>query len=159
MTDYDNLYSAPESDMIISVASASRVRASFRLFHEELDPERVTDAFGAIPTISHRKGDQRTGKSGRIYSPYREGGWILSSKDKVRSCDANDHILWILDQLAHCTTALHRYQQEGYNADIACFWLALSDNTFPILNAETIRRLARYRLKCWFDVYLFPPDD
>lgn len=49
MSDYDDLYSAPGRDVTI-VTSAYRVKASFRLFHNELDPERVTEAFGVIPT-------------------------------------------------------------------------------------------------------------
>lgn len=135
------------------------MKASFRLFHSELDPEHVTDVFGISPTRSHRRGDQRTGKSGRVYSPYTTGAWILSSEDEIRSLDANDHIVWVLGKLSHCTSAVHRYREDGYDADIVCAWFAASDNTCPTLTAETIRELAPFRINCWFDVYLFPPPD
>lgn len=42
------------------------------------------------------------------------------SEDKIRSLDANEHIAWVLCELAHCTSALHRYLGEGYDADIVC---------------------------------------
>lgn len=158
MSEYDDLHSAPAGDFTI-VTSAYRVKADFRLFHEELEPERVTEAFGLCPTVFHRRGDQRTGKAGRVYSPYSTGSWVLSSEDKIRSLDANDHIRWVLCELAHCTGALHQFQDDGYVADIVCAWFAESDNTCPNLTAETIRQLALFRVNCWFDVYLFPPDE
>lgn len=158
MSDYDDLYSAKARDVTI-VTSAYKVKASFRLFHSELDPERVTEEFGVCPTQAHRQGDQRTGKSGRVYSPYLKGGWILSSADKIRSLDANDHIAWVLDELAHCTTTIQRYREDGYDADVVCAWFAQSDNTCPILTAKTIRELARFSINFWFDIYLFPPDE
>lgn len=156
MTDYDELYSAPDRNLTI-VTTAYRVRAGFRLFHDDLDPERVTEAFGVRPTKTHRRGDPNVGKSGMVFAPFPQGAWLLSTKDKVRSLDANDHIGWLLNELAHCTSALHQFQEEGCYADIMCGWFAQSDNTCPILNVETIRKLARFRLSCWFDVYLFPP--
>ncbi|MBZ0189420.1 MAG: DUF4279 domain-containing protein [Candidatus Obscuribacterales bacterium] len=158
MSNYDDLYSAPGRDVTI-VTSAYRVKASFRLYHEELEPEHVTEVFGLRPTYFHRRGDQRTGKSGRVYSPFTKGDWILSSEGKIRSLDANDHISWILGELAHCTSVVHQLQQDGYDADIVCAWFAESDTTCPTLTAETIRELARFWVNCWFDVYLFPPDE
>ncbi|MCA9800570.1 MAG: DUF4279 domain-containing protein [Cyanobacteria bacterium HKST-UBA02] len=106
------------------------------------------------PSHSHLKGEKRVNKSGKEYAPYNAGAWILSSNGRVRSLDANEHILWLLDELAHCHSAIHRLVEQGYRADIMCGWFANSDNTCPSLNAETIRRLAPVRVDFWFDVYL-----
>ena len=158
MSNYDDLFSAPGRALTIAT-SAYRVKASFRLFHEDLDPEQITEQFGFSPTYYHRRGEQRSGKSGRVYSPYTKGAWILSSEGKIRSLNANEHIRFVLGELAHRISVIHRLQQDGYDADIVCAWFAESDNTCPTLTAETISELARFRVNCWFDVYLFPPEE
>jgi len=93
-------------------------------------------------------------KSKTNYSPYSKGVWLLDSETHVNSVDVNDHIKWLIDEIAHCTGALHRLQNSEYSTDVMCGWFAQCDNTCPSLTAETIRRLAICRLGCWFDVYL-----
>lgn len=118
MTLYDDLFSAPEAIIVTVNPPPYKVRASFRMFHEELDPEAISLALDVVPTNFHRKGDQRLGKDGRFYSPYRQGSWRLSSDEHVRSVDANQHIKWLLDTLGHCTGTIHRLQDSGYKTDI-----------------------------------------
>lgn len=153
MTLYDDLFEVER--IITSNATPKRVHAMLRLFHFDLDPVMLTALFNVEPTQSHKRGDQRFGKGGRVYSPYSKGSWILDSESHVKSKDVNAHIQWLLDQMAGNSGAIHRLQDDGYFTDVMCGWHAQCDNTCPALSTETIRRLATFRLSCWFDVYLY----
>lgn len=154
MTFYDDLFSVEGKRLVELDILPSAVHASFGLYHEELDPEEITTRLQVQPSRCHRKGDQRLGKDGRVYSPFSKGAWRLSSKGKIDSLDANQHILWILDELSHCHFVLRQLRRDGYEMSLKCAWFASSDNTCPSLNVETIRRLAQFKLDFWFDVYL-----
>jgi hypothetical protein len=158
MTIYDELFEVPGRTVLIN-PPPWRVHASLRLFHEDLDPEELTETFGIRPTRSHRKGDCRIDKRGRRFSPFRKGSWRLDSETHVQAKDIDSHILWILDEMSHCVGAIHKLQALGYDTDVMCGWFANADNTCPSLEVETMRRLSVFRLACWFDVYLLPPDD
>lgn len=154
MTIYDDLYSAPEKPYTIN-PPPYKVTASFRMFHDELDPDKITKDFQIEPSMSHRKGDERIGKSGKVYSPYSKGAWILSSDEHVFSVDANDHIEWLLEALLAYAKEIRYFQDEGYFIDIHCGWHTEGWNTCPRLNSSTIALLDRFRLDCWFDVYSY----
>ncbi len=158
MTVYDELFGIRSGSFHINT-KPYRVHASFRIFHDDLDPVELTELFCVEPTRTHRKGDQRVGKNGRLYSPFKQGSWILDSEKHVNSADVNEHIHWLLNELSSCTGAIHKLQSSGFLVDVVCGWFASSDNTCPTLQPDTIRRLSRFRIGCWFDVYLFPPDD
>ena len=153
MTIYDDLFEAQEGTITIKV-TPRRVHAMLRFFHPNLDPEDLTALFGVEPDFAKKKGDQRLGKKGRVYSPYSKGVWLLDSESHVKSLDVNFHIQWLLDEVAHCNGAIRKLQDDGYSIDVMCGWFADCDNTCPSLSAEIIRRLATFRLSCWFDVYL-----
>jgi Domain of unknown function (DUF4279) len=52
-----------------------KVAASLRILGEKLEPSQVEAILQLEATESHRAGDPRVGPTGRIYAPYREGGW------------------------------------------------------------------------------------
>lgn len=153
MTEYDELYTAPGRSLLIN-PPPYRVSASFRIYHEDLDPDVISTAFEMRPTKSHHKGEQREGREGRIYAPFKHGIWILSSKNQLSSVDANTHIGWVLDQLLDCIEAVHQFQDQGFHTDMICGWHTEGWNTCPALNVQTMRSLTRFRLDCWFDIYL-----
>lgn len=135
----------------------TKVHAVLRLVHTDLDPAEITEMFGVQPTRFHKKGEPRRGRNGVLYAPFDEGAWLLDSRDHVRSKDINQHLSWILDNIASCNSSIHRLQDLGYKTDLMCGWFSKSFNTCPSLNVENMRRMASFRLNCWFDVYLFPP--
>jgi hypothetical protein len=152
MTEYDELYTASGRSLRINPPPYS-ASASFRIFHEDLDPKVISTAFGMSPTKSHYKGEPRDGRNGRVYTPHQQGIWILSSKNQFSSVDANTHICWVLDQLVVCIEEIHQFQDQGFNTDMMCGWHTEGWNTCPALNVKTMRMLTRFRLDCWFDIY------
>ncbi|MGI8972496.1 MAG: DUF4279 domain-containing protein, partial [Dehalococcoidia bacterium] len=84
-----------------------RTYASFRILHEDLDPEAVTGALGVEPTEAHRQGDVRNPRAKKLVF-CRSGGWFLRSRATIDSRDIRRHVDWLLDQLEPSSAALQR---------------------------------------------------
>ena len=155
---YDDLFSS-EAGVCTIVTSPYRLHATLRIYHDDLEPDELTRRLDVMPTKTQKKGEPLTPFKPSIKTLRKApvGGWFLDSEGRVESKDANTHIEWILDQMAHCTGALHDLQRQGYRIDIHVGWFAESDNTCPSLSSDIMRRLGICRLDCWFDIYLFPP--
>ena len=122
--------------------------ATLRIYHDELDPEHVSQLLGLVASDAQRKGDDLS--YGRIAPT---GGWFLSSKDLLTSRDTRRHVTWILDQLEPNKTALLALQDRNYEMDIFCYWLSASGHGGPELDHEFMGRLVSFRLNVGFDVY------
>ena len=137
------------------VTSPTSIRATFRVYHPELDPGALSDRFDLAPTVSWRKDDDEYGWRKRPGHRAPSGGWLLSTRQAVKSNDAIGHIDWLLDQLSGRAGLIKQLQNEGYMIDVVVGWHAASWNTTPALTPSIMRRLANYNLPVWFDVYLY----
>jgi len=156
---YDDIFSS--NDRVITiVTSPHELHATLQIYHDDLQPDELTRLFGVTPTDTQKKGEPLKPFKPSIKTLRKApvGGWFLDSQGRVDSKDANTHLEWLLDQMAHCTGALHDLQRRGYRTDIRVGWVAESDNTCPALSSNIMRRLGTFGLDCWFDIYLFPPD-
>ena len=131
------------------------VRATFRIYHPELDPADLTSRFDINPSVSWKRNDDEYGWRKRPGHKAPSGGWLLSSRQAVKDNNALAHIDYLLDQLSGRAGLIKQLQMEGYMIDLVIGWHAASWNTTPTLTPEIMRRLANYRLPIWFDVYLY----
>jgi len=128
--------------------SCKATYATLRIYHEELEPDVISDLLGLTPSGSQKKG--------QVLGPRRlapVGAWFLSSKSQVSSKDVRRHVHWIISQLGGKEPQFWRLQDEGYVTDISCFWLSASGHGGPELDPELMQRLAFLRLPIGFDVY------
>ena len=129
--------------------TCERTYVTFRLFHDELDPDVISRTLQISPSEAHRRGDQlRSGRSLPV------GSWFLSSEKAVSSRDVRRHIVWILNQIECRKNELVSLRNEGYEMDLFCFWASMSGHGGPELNHEIMNRLASLQLDISFDVYL-----
>lgn len=136
-----------------------RVRATLRIYHPELNPEQITSLLEISPSVSWRKGDDAYGWTKKPGKKAPSGGWLLSSRQKVKSNNAIAHLEWLMDQLLGSGTVLKQLQDQGFMVDVVVGWHATSWNTTPALTPDIMRRLANQRLPIWFDVYLYDDED
>jgi len=137
------------------VTTPERVRATFRVYHPDLDPTGLTERFDVQPSVAWRRNDDQYGWRKRPGHKAPSGGWLLSSRLAIKSNDAIAHVDWLLDQLAGRGGLIKQLQQEGYMVDVVVGWHASSWNTTPALTPSIMRRLANFNLPIWFDVYLY----
>ncbi len=127
----------------------SRVRASFRLSGETLDPSLVTRQLGIFPTHAHAKGDPHMSRGQRI-TDWSMGAWVLqSSVEKGESLE--DHLVALLDLLA--PEAVRSLTLLGYDADFFCGLFLEHLNEGLVLTPETLGRIAALGAKLSLDIY------
>ncbi len=122
--------------------------ASLRFSGDRLEPDRLTAALLAAPTIAYRKGEVFKRVRGHEVHG-RTGLWAISSKGRVESLDLNDHLEYLLtivfprngeDRLA----PLHRLMREqGLEADVPCFWHGKPGAAEPAIRADILARFAQ----------------
>ena len=137
------------------ITTPERVRATFRVYHPDLDPEQLTERFDVKPSVAWRRNDDQYGWRKRPGKRAPSGGWLLSSRVAIKTNDAISHIDRLLDELAGRAGLIKELQREGYMIDVVVGWHASSWNTTPALTPGVMRRLANFNLPVWFDVYLY----
>ncbi len=146
-TDYDDDY-----------PTCRGTYAGLRIYHDDLDPDRITGLLGIEPSDTQVKGRVITTQYGRKFKP-PIGGWFLSSKGIVESRDVRRHVDWILDRLESKDDALKGLQADGHRMDISCFWFSASGHGGPTLSPAIMKRLGELEIEIWFDIYGGPNDE
>lgn len=144
--DYDDSY-----------PTCYETHATFRLFHEQLDPSRISERLGLEPTSQQRRGEHLH-PDPRHDVPAMVGGWFLSTGTKVDSKDIRRHIDWLVEMLGPRREQLEQLREEGVHMDVHCYWGSAAGHGGPTLSAAQMEQLARLGLDVWFDVY-FVGDD
>jgi hypothetical protein len=126
--------------------------ADLRIYHDDLDPDRITGLLGIEPSWAQVKGRAYTKPNGREFTP-PIGGWFLSTKGVVGSRDVRRHVDWILDRLAGKDEILKRFQAEGHQMSVFCLWQSVHGHGGPILSPEIMRRLGEMELEIGFDIF------
>ena len=122
--------------------------AGLRIYHDELDPDRITGLLGIEPSRTQVKGRITSGKI-----PPPTGGWFLSTENVTTSRDVRRHVDWILNRLEGKDDALMRLQSEGHHMDISCFWVSASGHGGPMLSPAIMRRLGELEIGIGFNIY------
>ncbi len=129
-----------------------KTHAQLRIYHDELDPERITSLLGIEPSQIQVRGRARTTSIGKDFTP-PIGGWFLSTKGINTSRDVRRHVAWILDRLAGKDDILRSLQADGCRMDIFCYWLSADGHGDPIPSPAIMRRLGELELEIRFDIY------
>jgi hypothetical protein len=153
MTIYDDLPKSNPKWFIAVNPPPIKFKATLRIYHEMLDPDSITELLQIAPTSVQRKGEQKPTPSGKLGKPVPVGGWFLSSENKVKSVNPEEHFEWLIDAISHCSGTIRKLQSQDYRTDVHCFWSTEGFNACPTLSASIMARLAAMRLDTWFDVY------
>ena len=130
---------------------------SFRVVDAELDPQRVSDALGLLPTRSGRRGEMI---SARVQKPRAKGFWILdSAQDVARSESFDSHVTWLLDRLEPVAERIQGLASEHEVVDLWAGIYTGKDHGGPVVGATALRRVANLGLALCLDVYAEILDD
>jgi hypothetical protein len=100
-----------------------------------IEIEEFTQFFAITPT--------EAGKAGSCSC------WRVSSKSHLTSRSLEQHIHWILDQIADKKDVIkHLKEQRNCQVDLGCWWKGYpqSDANGPFLTPQTLRRVADFDL-------------
>lgn len=90
------------------------------------------------------------------YASSPESLWSLSSKGHVTSSDLEEHLAWLLDQVAPAKDELARYvRREDVSAYIFVYWASPTGLGGPTLSPAIMARMAEVGLELRFDLYFF----
>jgi len=137
---------------------ADLVRATFRIFGENFDPDAVSDWLGLAPTKIHRNGDPKPGAArweeryGEAPTPYREGAWLLSTEDYL-DADARKPIDELLELLEPRRDEFQRLIESGCFLDIFVFWPNHVGHGGPSLDASQMLRMGALGISISWDIY------
>jgi Domain of unknown function (DUF4279) len=126
--------------------------AGLRIYHDDLDPERISSLMGIAPCQTQVRGQVQTTSIGKEFIP-PIGGWFLSTEGITASRDVRRHVAWILDRLAGKDEILRSLQTEGCRIDMFCYWLSADGHGGPIVSPAIMRRLGELELEVGFDIY------
>jgi len=123
--------------------------ASLMFRGKDLEPQRVTEILGIIPSRSFRRGDWRTETK-----KWPHGYWTLTSSGNVESMDLALHIQWLIDQLEPVQPGLIQLLKEkSISAVLSCFWTLQAGHGGLSLNHHLLDRIATLGLNVELDVY------
>ena len=136
-------------------ATCAQTFATLCIYHDDLDPDAVTQSLGLPPSASHRRGDVRNPKRP---IPYKGGAWFLTSEGAVQSRDVRYHIDWLLERVESKSSAFEQLRAKGCRLVMSCYWLSAHGHGGPMVEPEAMRRLAEFGLQLAFDVYFHGED-
>jgi hypothetical protein len=126
-----------------------------RVFGDDLDPEAVSAALKAAPTLSCRKGDLRGGRRGNQVE--KQGKWLLDL-DHDSGLTLDDLINQLLDRLT-CDLAVWRELIGRYRVDLFCGLQMKCWNRGLSLSPRTLQRLGERGLELGLDIYYVGDDE
>lgn len=127
------------------------VELELRVMGRDLEPREVSRLLGLEPTISHRRGDDRTGTAAK----YSEGLWAWGP-GMAESAPLGEHMGALLDVLEPKVATLHQIRKSGSRMDIFVGIFGPDDNFGFAISHELLERLARLDVDLDFDLYCCP---
>jgi hypothetical protein len=133
-----------------------KFKITLRIFGEELDPDRISELLGCVPTTAERKGIPIS--SGGATRIPKKGRWFLTihSKDCGEPDDVEDGIKMLLARLPS-NGDLWTSLASMYTVDIFCGLFLTSSNRGFGISAEVSKLLSDRYLEIGFDLYFDPP--
>jgi uncharacterized protein DUF4279 len=132
--------------------SCVQTYATLRIFHRDLDPEKVSRELGIAASEGWKRGEPKSATDRRPVIA-RYGGWLLRTPKEMSSRDAECHLTWLLDRVGPRRDLLHRLQAAGCETSISCFWVSRPSHGGVTLAAQVLERLAGMGLELEFDVF------
>lgn len=128
------------------------VELELRVMGRDLEPQEVSRLLELEPTISHKRGDDRTGKAAKSSSEYSEGLWAWGpSLAEIEPLA--EHVRALVDVLEPKIAVLQHLRNLGLRMDIF-IGIFGSDNNFGFtMSPELLEKLGRLDIDLDFDVY------
>lgn len=124
---------------------------TLRIAGSAVDPDVVSAAMGMAPDQSHRKGDVH---GARTHVLRKQGYWSITSSSHVNpSADTNEHIEWLIQQVAPKIKLLADYCAQGWNVDVVVAIHTSAGHGGPTLRPAVLSRLAALGLEVSLDLY------
>ena len=127
----------------------TRIYATFILRGKELDPQKVTEQLGILPSRSFKRGDNRTEQK-----KWPHGFWGLTSDDRINSTDLTLHIGWVLDQIEPGRQKIRELiNEKKFDAELSCLWIFPTSHNGLSISSDLLERIASLSLKLNLDIY------
>lgn len=122
------------------ISTYSKAHTSFRLPHDRLALQRITNFLGIEPGWKQTKGRPVTKRTGSTQLP-EIGVWLVSTKDAIILNIYSIDSYLIIIQLKGKNETLKRIQSEGIQTDIFCYRLSADRQGGPTLSSAIMGRL------------------
>jgi hypothetical protein len=120
-----------------------RSHAALRIYHDDLDPDGLTQRIGIAPSAVYKKG-QPSPEGGRLVPNIN--GWFYSSLYEVAEDDLWEHVGWLLNEFQDKRAILDELRSQGCQIELTCHWVAATGGTVISFDSEIVRRLAELQL-------------
>lgn len=148
-----SMTNAEETEQFPDNPNCEKTHATLRFVHVDLDPDVVTRTLGITPDVTHKRGDSRTGKSGREYL-YPRGLWYLTTREwPSRNLEA--HVTRLLDRVEPVADLIREFARSHPECrfEIMCYWMSATGQGGPSLSPSTLSRIGTLGATLDFDIY------
>lgn len=127
-----------------------RAVASLRIAGDDLDPDQVSAALGAVPTHGQARGQEISLKAGRTRIA-QFGQWRLHATETEPE-DLDGQVAELLGQLTN-DLAVWSALGHHYKIDLFCGWFMGGTNEGVTISAATLRALGERGIALGLDIY------
>ena len=100
----------------------TELNISFSISGSAVEPGKISEELGLVPSHSHRRGDVYESRSGQMLERYNSV-WTFSSEGKVPEPEPNAHVDYVLNNLEPLKDRLFRYiADKESRVSIAIWW-------------------------------------
>jgi hypothetical protein len=133
------------------LAGVAESKTTLRIFGDDLDPDEVSRLLGGIPTLSEKKGDAITKKSGTRIA--RTGRWDLRAEPRSASPeDVDGQIAELLSKLTP-DISVWKALAGKYKMDFFVGLFMKESNEGLVVSATTMKLLGERGISLGFDIY------
>jgi hypothetical protein len=122
---------------------------TLRYIGDNVDPDVITSVLGIIPSVSHKKGENR---KERGKSKYTVGLWGLRS-DLSSKRPLEEHIDHILDLVKPKTNSVLMLLDKGYRGDLYCTCTARGDSCRISASPVVMSQILSLNFSITIDLY------
>ena len=122
----------------VSDPSVTSTWVEFRIYSDRIDPVRITEILGLLPSETVVKGE----RTGARHAGFPKHGWFLSSEEQALPKEARAHLDWTLDRLLEVRERYEALIETGdVTVSLCLFWWA-TEGSGPRVGAIQASKIA-----------------
>jgi hypothetical protein len=129
-----------------------KISASFRVMGPTVDPVVVSEVLGLEPHKSHKAGSIRVDVIDRVYPPFKEGLWLISST-VPEDASLNEHLEDLLSHIQKSKVQIWKLKDLGYRIDLFIGLFGTGGNSGTSISSSNIQTIANLNIDIDFDIY------